>query len=113
MAEALQVGTWVQIRADVPDYGGQVGPIDWIDQDRAENDNEPYGVDLVGPGESVFFSADELIVLTSKPEGDTRLTRLVTLDGTDYLLVATSEAQLDADEKELREVDALLIRRSS
>lgn len=107
MVEALHVGAWVQIREGVDEFAGMIGPIDWIDVKSGQNDNEPYGVDLIEPNDSVFFAADELIILSGKPEGDTRITRLVTLDGTDYLLVATSEAQLDADEKELREVDAL------
>ena len=103
----LHVGTWVQVRAGVVEYAGMIGTIDWIDQDRAENDVNPYGVDLVDPGDSIFFAADELIVLPGKPEGDSRLTRLVVLDGTDYLLVATSEAELDAQEQELTEADSL------
>ncbi len=101
----LHVGTWVQIRADVPDYGGMIGPIDWVYVKRGENDNEPYGVDLIEPNDSVFFSADELIVLSGQPEGDTRLTRLVVLDGTEYLLVAESLAGLDEQEQELRGAD--------
>jgi len=109
VAEALHVGAWVRIRADVPDYGGQVGPIEWIDQNRAEDDYNPYGIDLIEPADSLFFAADELIVLASQPENDTRLTRLVVLDGTDYLLVATSRAQLDEQEQEFRETNLALV----
>jgi len=105
---ALIVGTWVQIVTS-DQYDGLVGPIDWIDQDR---DNNPYGVDLTGTSiffaaDELFFAADELLALPGQPEGDPRLTRLVVLDRTDYLLVATSLAQLDADEQELREIDRL------
>jgi hypothetical protein len=61
----------------------------------------------VDPGDSIFFSDDELIILPGKPEGDARLTRLVVLDGTDYLLVAASETELDAQEQELTEADSV------
>jgi hypothetical protein len=101
----LIVGTWVQVRSHVDEYAGMIGPIDWIEEHRAADDNNPYGVDLADAGTSIFFAADELCVLPGKPEGDSRLTRLVVLDGTEFLLVATSLAQLDADEQELREVD--------
>jgi len=56
----------------------------------------------VEPGDSIFFEASELIVLPGKPEGDSRLTRLVIVEGTEYLLVATSKAELDEQEQELR-----------
>jgi hypothetical protein len=67
---ALTVGAWVQIRSDVEQYAGMIGPIDWIDQ---QHPNEPYAVDLYG--ESRFFAAGELTILSGKPAGDPRLTR--------------------------------------
>lgn len=95
---ALAVGVWVQIRSDVKQYAGMVGPIDWID---LQHPDEPYGVDL--HGESCFFAAGELTLLPGKPAGDPRLTRVVTLDGTDYLMIGLTEVELDAQEREIRE----------
>jgi hypothetical protein len=95
---ALAVGAWVQICSDVEQYAGMVGPIDWID---LQHPDEPYGVDL--HGESRFFAAGELTLLPGKPAGDPRLTRVVTLDGTDYLMIGLTEAELVAQEMEIQE----------
>src|SRR5260221_13148524 len=97
---ALHVGTWVQVCAHVDEYAGMIGAIDWIDLPRAADDHNPYGVDLTEAGTSIFFAADELLALPGKPEGDPRVSRLLVLDGAEFLLVAESLAQLDADEQE-------------
>lgn len=98
---ALAVGAWVQIRSDVELYAGMIGPIEWIVPAHMDTHGEPYVVDL---GDAFFFAADELIILPGKPEGDPRLTRVVTVDGDDYLVIGLTEVDLDAQEREIREV---------
>jgi hypothetical protein len=98
---ALAVGAWVQIRSDVEQYAGMIGPVEWLEPAQQQIGDNPYAVDL---GDALFFSADELIMLPGKPAGDPRLTRVVTINGDDYLMIGLTEAELDAQEREIREV---------
>src|ERR1700726_2582843 len=56
----------------------------------------------MGPRHAGRTHAGELIVLLGRPAGDPRLTRIVTLDDTDYLMIGLTEAELDAQELEIR-----------